>query len=286
MPLNSFPIRFRARTITASLVATRVMKKGLVAVAAIAVLIGTPALAADMAVKAPPPVVLPVPAYSWTGCYVNGGGGYGMWNQDLITETNPGLVQVTTPTTTGGRGWLGTVGGGCDYQFSAFNSNVVIGALADFDFMHIHGLNQPNTSGLVGDENEQSAWAVGGRAGYLVTPALLTYVSGGYTATRFGQINYGLSGAPFTPNVDFIQAHTYHGWFIGGGTEYALAWLPGLFWRNEYRYASYSSADLPIVVTATGALSGVGEHMTPYVQTITTELVYKFNWSGPVSAKY
>ncbi len=249
----------------------------------LSILAATPvavALAADMPVKAPP-----APVYSWTGCYINGGAGYGMWNQDLITETNPGLVQVTTPTTTGGRGWLGTVGGGCDYQFSAFNSNFVIGALADFDFMQIYGLNQPNTSAVVGDENEQSAWAVGGRAGYLVTPALLTYVNVGYTATRFGQINYGLSAAPFTPNVEFIQAHTYHGWFIGGGTEYALAWLPGLFWRNEYRYASYSSADLPIFFP-TGALSGVGEHITPYVQTITTELVYKFNWTGPVSAKY
>ncbi|MGP0094765.1 MAG: hypothetical protein ACLPKB_33150 [Xanthobacteraceae bacterium] len=30
------------------------------------------ASAADLAVKAP------LPAFSWTGCYLNGGGGYGM----------------------------------------------------------------------------------------------------------------------------------------------------------------------------------------------------------------
>jgi hypothetical protein len=35
------------------------MKKTLIGIAAIAALIGTPALAADMALKAPPPVVAP-----------------------------------------------------------------------------------------------------------------------------------------------------------------------------------------------------------------------------------
>jgi outer membrane immunogenic protein len=41
------------------------MKKILIATAALATLIGTPALAADIALKAPPPA--PVPVWSWTG---------------------------------------------------------------------------------------------------------------------------------------------------------------------------------------------------------------------------
>jgi outer membrane immunogenic protein len=44
-----------------------VMKKLATCVIAIAGLIGTPAFAADMAVKAPPPP--PAPVYSWTGFY-------------------------------------------------------------------------------------------------------------------------------------------------------------------------------------------------------------------------
>ncbi|MGA8817301.1 MAG: porin family protein, partial [Xanthobacteraceae bacterium] len=37
------------------------------------------ASAADlMPLKAP----MPAPVMSWTGCYVDGGWGYGMWNQD------------------------------------------------------------------------------------------------------------------------------------------------------------------------------------------------------------
>jgi outer membrane immunogenic protein len=46
------------------------MKKLLTAIAAIA-LIGTPAFAADVAVKAPPSPP-PAPVYNWTGFYVGG----------------------------------------------------------------------------------------------------------------------------------------------------------------------------------------------------------------------
>jgi outer membrane immunogenic protein len=49
------------------------VKRLATAIAAIA-LIGTPAFAADMAVKAPPPP--PAPVFSWTGWYVGGNVGY------------------------------------------------------------------------------------------------------------------------------------------------------------------------------------------------------------------
>src|ERR1700758_3049509 len=59
------------------------MKKLATAIAAIA-LIGTPAFAADMAVKAPP-LPPPAPVYNWTGWYVGGNVGYswGNANTDL-----------------------------------------------------------------------------------------------------------------------------------------------------------------------------------------------------------
>jgi opacity protein-like surface antigen len=43
--------------------------------------IATSVMAADMPVKARP-APPPAPVYNWTGCYIKGGGGYGMWNQD------------------------------------------------------------------------------------------------------------------------------------------------------------------------------------------------------------
>jgi outer membrane immunogenic protein len=45
---------------------------------------------------------------------------------------------------------------------------------------------------LVGDEKMSSAWSVGGRVGWLVTPNLLTYFSGGYTEATFDRTNLSL----------------------------------------------------------------------------------------------
>jgi outer membrane immunogenic protein len=62
------------------------MKKLATAIAAIA-LIGTPALAADMAVKAPPPA--PAPVYSWTGWYAGVNAGASMGNVKTNLNGSP-----------------------------------------------------------------------------------------------------------------------------------------------------------------------------------------------------
>ena len=66
---------------------------------------------------------------------VGGGFGYGMWNADTsATDTN--LDFTTATVTNGGRGWLGTLRGGFDYQFS---EHIVAGVLGDYDFANITG---------------------------------------------------------------------------------------------------------------------------------------------------
>ena len=262
------------------------MKKLLLAAIALVVFAAGPAVAADLGRKAPayiPPPAPPPPTF--TGCYVDGGAGYGLWNIDHSTQFAG--QQITTETTSGGRGWLGRVGGGCDYQFGGgggFWSNWAVGVFADYDFMDLHR-NFQSSFGLVsGEEKEKNAWAVGGRIGYLVTPNVFTYWDGGYTQTEFDQINLNFVDSPFEP-FGSIASHTYNGWFIGGGYEIGLAgffgWQlpPGLFWRTEYRYSSFNNTNLPIF-TAAGVQTSFAQHMTPNVQTITTSLVWKFNWWG------
>ena len=240
-------------------------------------LVSGSALAADLSARGAPVPAAP----SWTGCYIDGGVGYGMWNQDHYTETSS-LVAESTVTIDGGRGWLGRVGAGCDYQLSP---SIVVGAFGDYDWMGLSGTSNLNLagttiglSGVEGSEEETNAWSVGARAGYLITPRLLSYFVGGYAQTTFGQVNYN-NGATGAATGLSIPATTYKGWFIGGGTEYALtmAWVPiqGLFWRNEYRFDSYSSRDIPLV----GA-TGVSEHADKFVQTATTGIVWKFNFGG------
>lgn len=235
------------------------------------------ALAADIARKAPL-AAPPPPSANWTGCYVDGGAGYGMWQQNHFIETFPGLHQIFSAEDSNGRGWLGRFGGGCDYQFTLGTlGNFVIGALADYDFMSLKGFAADASVG--GETKESSAWGVGGRFGYLVTPSLLTYINGGYSQTRFDRVDL-FSTTLLTPLGFFIPAHTYRGWFFGGGTEYALTWLPirGLFLRSEYRYASYQAADVPQLNSITGTPTGLsGEHIKNAVQTVTTALVWRFN---------
>jgi outer membrane immunogenic protein len=130
---------------------------------------------------------------------------------------------------------------------------------------------------------ETGAWYFGGRIGYLVTPSLLTYFDGGYTQTRFTQTAEFLT-ATGAPSGFSWPNFTADGWFLGGGEEYALNfdWLPiqGLFWRNEYRFAEYQNRNIAEFATATGVPDGNIEHTKPYVQTITSSLVWRFNWTG------
>jgi outer membrane immunogenic protein len=261
-----------------------VMKKLLLASITGLALASGSAFAADMPVKAPYYKAPPPPAYSWTGCYIDGGGGYGMYNQDSHSELYPALTPFGEPVTNGGRGWLGRLGGGCDYQVGPILSGtLVIGVLADYDFMNLHGTFSDPSGPVTGFEKERGAWYVGPRIGYAVTPGFLTYFDGGYTETRFGQLNFNTAfGVP--TGLD-VAATTYHGWFLGGGTDTSLAGLlpglpAGLFLRSEYRYSTYEAADDPIVTTATGAPIAVAEHVQKYTQTIMTSLVWKFNWMG------
>lgn len=265
------------------------MKRTIITAVGLFMLGAAPVMAADIPVKAARPAAAPVVTTNWTGCYVGAGGGYGMWNQDHHLVTDPGFVRLTPTATAGGRGYFATVQVGCDYQFA---QRWVVGAFGDYDFSRIKGEFNPVGTLFTGTETLRSSWAVGGRVGYLVVPQLLTYVAGGYTQARFGQADLASPGVQIVgaavipvPGIS-LAAQTYSGWFIGSGVEYAIDFLPGLFWKSEYRYAAYDAKDVPFFATATGAPLGVALHSQKYVQTVRSELVYRFNFGGPVVARY
>jgi outer membrane immunogenic protein len=243
------------------------MKKLAIAVTAVAAFTGS-AIAADMPVKAPAAAPV-VRAVSWTGCYVGAGGGYGMWNQDNHSvDTTDGDV-LDLQHTDGGRGWFGTGQVGCDYQFAP---KWVVGAFGDFDIGNLKGtMTVPFVTG-VGDEKERWSWAVGARVGYLPWDTLLVFWSGGFTQARFDSVDLSTLGGPLFWTVD---AATYNGWFLGSGYEYKLDWMQGLFWKTEYRFADYGSRDNAI--TEFGVPIGIAVHSHKYIQTIRSELVYRFN---------
>jgi outer membrane immunogenic protein len=82
---------------------------------------------------------------------------------------------------------------------------------------------------------------------------------------------------------------TQGGYFLGGGTEYAVTQLPGLFWKNEVRFSDFGNKTSPLICGAdVGCAIGAVASQTPHIyeQKATTELVYRFNWGGPVVARY
>lgn len=169
------------------------MKKALLASLTTVALASGSAFAADLpspapVYKAPPP---PAPVYSWTGFYLGAGGGYGMFDADTTLVADPNGPPLSSTLNNAGRGWLAKFSIGFDYQFT---SNIVAGIFADYDPASIKGTASTGfaigpVDTLGGQQKESAAWAVGARAGWLITPAILTYIDGGFTQARFDALN-------------------------------------------------------------------------------------------------
>ena len=260
------------------------MKKLALALAAVAAFTGS-AFAADLPArtytKAP---AMPEPVANWTGFYIFGGAGGSVWDADNYSVNAAGNA-TSISQRVGGDGYFGTVGAGYDWQF---NRNWVAGIFADGQFGSLKGtLNDP-ALGLSGTEKLRDTWAAGVRLGYLVAPNVYSYVNGGFTQSYWSGAQLGpSSGAPATVSTGSFNRS---GWFVGGGVENNLSLFgvtaPGWFMKTEYRTAYYDRASLAETNIATGALTGNSTTFKPLVQTVSTSLVYRFNWAGPVVAKY
>jgi outer membrane immunogenic protein len=276
------------------------MKKLVLALTALAAFTGS-ASAADLAArpytKAPPPVA---PVYNWTGFYVFGGGGGGLWNADSNIQSTgvvgalgglgPAGTALTRDHRLGGSGWFGTVGLGYDWQF---NGRWVAGLFADGQFGEIRGSVDDLTFLAEGREKLRTSYAAGGRVGYLVAPNVLSYVNAGYSGSEWSgtsQTSLVAAAATVTTTPSFRR----DGWFVGGGVENNLdifgITAPGWFWKTEYRSAFYDRIALPTTfgpASGVAGLTGAAITFKPWVQTISTSIVYRFNWGGaPIQAKY
>ncbi|UWU89163.1 outer membrane protein [Bradyrhizobium sp. CB1015] len=278
------------------------MKKILFALTAVAAMTGS-ASAADLGARPYAKAPVAAPVANWTGFYVFGGGGGGLWNADSNVNSTgvvgpfggfgPAGTALTRDQRLGGSGWFGTVGLGYDWQF---NSRWVAGAFADGQFGDIRGSLSDPWFGTEGREKLRTSYAAGVRLGYLVAPNVLSYVNAGYSGSEWsGTTQFPLVG-PTATAFSTTQSFRRDGWFIGGGVENNLDLFgvsaPGWFMKTEYRSAFYDRISLPTTIAAGNVFAlpvgPTGDAVTfkPWVQTISTSLVYRFNWTGPVVAKY
>ncbi len=80
--------------------------------------------------------------------------------------------------------------------FDFLLQNLVAGVFADYDFGNVKGKFNVTDSPFVGSEEEKSFWSVGGRIGWLITPQILSYWSGGFTEAHFDGVTFVSAGAP------------------------------------------------------------------------------------------
>jgi outer membrane immunogenic protein len=274
-----------------------------------AVFAATAGHAADLRVKAPKPP--PAPVASWTGFYLGAGVGFRSTEADLnLTALNAGPLDLFNNSCTnlaqfGARCTRGEPFNDTAFRFSpylGFNWQMapqwVIGVEGDVGIASktttLAGMLYPLPSGpITGRATDtlaiKTTWdaSVRGRLGYLITPSVLAYVTGGGAWLHVETIsNCGTTpgtGLPCTPDPNgfspavITYSQTLSGWTLGGGLEAAL-W-PNWVARAEYRYADFGSFTVTDTRTrASGALSPFTATYDVKVKTHTAlfGLAYKF----------
>jgi outer membrane immunogenic protein len=226
------------------------MQKILVAGIAAALFCGAPALAADMAVKAPPPAT---PTWSWAGFYagLNAGGGWDADPHNIVISTTPLLGGY--PATTNGTKASGALGG-ATFGYNWQRSNVVFGLEADIDASSIRNSFSPrviNTFGdtLTAEKDLNYVSTIRGRLG-LAFNNVLVYGTGGFA---FGGVKNNLVDTlliPPTGTVTMRRDTTETGYVVGGGIEHMIA--PHWSLKAEYQYidlGSYTLSSLEVPPT-------------------------------------
>ncbi|MBR0693010.1 outer membrane protein [Bradyrhizobium lablabi] len=264
------------------------MKKFLLAMTAVAAMTAS-ASAADLGArpyaKAPPPIA---PVFSWTGFYISGGAGGGVWEADtgIVNTFTGACILCGFNQQQGGDGWFGTAAIGYDWQISP---TWVFGIFGDGQWGSMKGTIQDQTALVGGRINNDANYAAGVRLGYLVAPNVLSYVNAGWSGSHWKGTTL-LNTATGTPVGGVTNGFDRSGWFIGGGVENNLNFFginaPGWFLKTEYRSAFYDTKNISELTTA-GVPVGRDITFKPWVQTITTSITYRFNWGGPpVAANY
>ena len=235
------------------------------------VLASTAVSAADLPVKAPPPVAI----YDWTGFYIGGAAGGSIETTDHI-DIATGLSDAAGFNITG---WL--VGGTIGYNWQV--ASFVFGFEGDASWVSETGRNAdigPIGLNFIGPSGNpaftstaKETWNATARlrAGYAVDN-LLFYATGGYAAA-------GAEAGIKNTDTNALLASatsTHSGWTAGGGLEWGFA--PNWSTKFEVLYMKFNS-------TAFNTIQGEGPRTVPLTDTVARAGV-NFRFGGPAVARY
>lgn len=219
-------------------------KRLLVANVLAAVLSVGAAHAADLPLKAAPPVV--APAFSWTGFYIGAHGGYGWGQNDFRDSYTIDSSPVDGPDASYDIDG-GLAGGQIGYNWQV--NQFVVGIEADASWADISGEGSyfngiADSCALNNDPCTTEIDALGtitGRLGVAVDHALF-YVKGG-AAWANVKVTSGNTDPDFPDtNYHANEEETRWGWTIGAGAEYAFAQNWSI--KVEYNYIDLGNREV------------------------------------------
>ena len=269
------------------------MKNLLMVSAALAVLLGTPALAADMPVKAPPP---PAPVWSWTGFYIGADAGYA-WNQGTGGRTcvNPAGMAFGSGCTLNIENSIisqrgGLVGGEAGYNIQS--GIFLAGIETDIQWSDIKASATAQLGSLasptccyLASANMDWFGTTRFRVGFLPTQSLLLYITGGAIyghESVSGVTNFITSGFIYP-----ATASTVRGGVIGGaGLEYAFNWNLSAKVEGLVYDMGNINAVFACPAGATTCTPGFREGGTFAARGVIARAGLNWHFGGPVVANY
>lgn len=290
------------------------MKRSLL-LAALLLGAGTPAFAADIPVKAPRPAPVLVETWNWNGFYVGGNGGYS-WGRSRTTvdyfsaPTGTPIVPPAGSVTSGtfnldggvaggqvgynwaGNGWLW--GFELDAQWSGEKGTGIFTCAAPGGALGVCNpgptfLPPGAVAGTTLTLEQHIQWfgTLRARAGWLITPSVLLYGTGGLA---FGSIKSsgalsGLNNFGLPVSTLFSNSQTKAGWIVGGGIEGHLGgnWTGKL----EYLYMDLGTVTNQVTLVTIPPSTGIGVNTSSRITDSIFRAGINYHFPpGPVMAKY
>jgi outer membrane immunogenic protein len=223
--------------------------------------------AADLGVRSGPVQPMFQPTYAttstWTGFYVGVNGGFG-GDRFEYPATIGGTAASADVTSSGGFG-----GGQIGYNWQL--GSWLLGFETDIQGSGIEGkvdLSAPGVASASVSSKLDYFGTVRGRLGWVATPSLLLYGTGGFAYGRTTS-SVSATGLGFAASGEVHNNRT--GWTAGAGAEYAIT--PALSLKTEYLYMDLGTENV-VNTTVLGFPTTIDEKAT--FHTIKAGLNYRF----------
>ncbi len=254
------------------------MKIALLTVAALVGVSGV-AQAADLPVKAMPPAAV---AWSWTGFYIGGHGGYG-WKKNDIQE----VISTAPLLTLGGidsKGWVYGGHAGYNWQYGPWVGGLEI----DLSATDIRGSSDPvvrtfagglTITDILSDEVKLLGTARA-RAGFAMNSGCcwnaLLYGTGGLAWERVNRIDSETVVTPaVTQNAVTTSPRNHFGWVAGAGGELQVS-NTNFIARIEYLHYDFGQVEDTTTVVSNPGTSFADRGGKQRIDVVRGGLSYKF----------